>query len=112
MEIFEKGDIVSVHFPFTDGTSAKRRPALVLTNSIQNPDGDLILMQITSKYSSNGFSIPLNDIDSQPPLPLKSYLKLYKIFTLDKQLVIKKLSKITMNKYSEVIDSLIELIKQ
>jgi len=35
MQTFEKFSVVVVPFPFTDKSSSKRRPALVLSNRIQ-----------------------------------------------------------------------------
>ncbi|MDO9036700.1 MAG: hypothetical protein Q7U51_16080 [Methanoregula sp.] len=44
-----KGDVVVVLFPFSDLSSVKKRPALVLAT----PDGDdVILSQITSRLVS------------------------------------------------------------
>ena len=45
---FVKGDIVVIPFPFSDLSSSKRRPALVLAGLKGN---DIILCQITSKPS-------------------------------------------------------------
>ncbi len=46
MEIFVKGDIVVFQFPFSDIDESKKRPALVVANTI---DENLILCQITSQ---------------------------------------------------------------
>jgi mRNA interferase MazF len=43
---FVKGDVVIIPFPFSDLSSSKRRPALVLAGLKGN---DIILCQITSK---------------------------------------------------------------
>ena len=40
MANFKTGTVVLIHFPFTDGSSAKKRPALVLLDS---GDNDLLL---------------------------------------------------------------------
>lgn len=48
-----RGDVVLVPFPFTDLSSVKRRPALVLSTSAYNrATGDVIIAQITSKVNS------------------------------------------------------------
>jgi mRNA interferase MazF len=46
MARFVSGEVVVVPFPFTDLSSAKVRPALVLASLTR---GDLILCQITSQ---------------------------------------------------------------
>ena len=49
-----KGDVVVVLFPFSDLSSAKKRPALVLAT----PDGDdVILCQMTSRLVSDRYAI-------------------------------------------------------
>jgi mRNA interferase MazF len=40
------GDIVLLKFPFTDGNSFKKRPALIINDF---NDGDIIVCRITSK---------------------------------------------------------------
>jgi mRNA interferase MazF len=45
----EKGDIVILQFPFSDLSSSKRRPALVVANPIGD---DVILVQITKTRCS------------------------------------------------------------
>lgn len=54
---FIKGDVVVIPFPFSDLSSNKRRPALVLSAL----DGDdVILCQITSREVRDEFAIPLS----------------------------------------------------
>ena len=49
------GDIVLVHFPFTDQSAAKRRPAVVISTSRYNTERpDLIIMAITSQARRAG----------------------------------------------------------
>ena len=52
MEKIVKGDIVVIRIPFTDLTSDKKRPALVIANL---GGEDLILCQITSKEPTKYF---------------------------------------------------------
>jgi mRNA interferase MazF len=49
--IFEFGDVVLVPFPFTDQSTTKKRPAVVISSEAyhqQRPD--LILMAVTSQF--------------------------------------------------------------
>lgn len=49
MTPFEFGDIILVPFPFTDQTTSKKRPAVVISSSTYNTARpDLIIMAVTS----------------------------------------------------------------
>lgn len=111
MEI-KQGDIVSVDFPFSDGTQIKRRPALVLSGEIINQTGDILLMQITSKSRNDELSILIENSDLATPLPLKSFVRLHKVFTLDKSLIVKSISHLNQTKFDHVINAFIDLLKQ
>ncbi|WP_420450151.1 type II toxin-antitoxin system PemK/MazF family toxin [Candidatus Palauibacter sp.] len=55
-----QGDIVLVSFPFTDLTSYKRRPALVLSPDAFNAAGrDLVLAAITSHITDDSNAVHL-----------------------------------------------------
>lgn len=111
MEV-KQGDIVSVDFPFSDGTETKRRPALVLSGESIHSTGDLLLMQITSKSRKDGMNVLLEDHDLSTPLPLKSFLRLHKVFSLDKNLAIKKLSHLDTNRFNNVLQTLFDILKE
>ena len=50
MTPFEFGDIVLVPFPFTDQSTAKKRPAVVISSHAYNTERpDLIIMAVTSQ---------------------------------------------------------------
>jgi mRNA interferase MazF len=47
---FEFGDVVLIPFPFTDQTAAKKRPAVVVSNSAYNSvKPDIVVMAVTSQ---------------------------------------------------------------
>lgn len=47
---FEFGDVVLVPFPFTDQTTSKKRPAVIISNGIYNrARPDVVVMAITSQ---------------------------------------------------------------
>ena len=60
MGIFAAGQVVIVHFPFSDLTASKLRPAVVLAKAGR---GDWILCQITSKSYGDGKAISLEATD-------------------------------------------------
>lgn len=58
--MFNSRDIIIVPFPFTDLTSEKQRPALIISNDIVNLTNDVIVAQITSNLHNDDFSFLLN----------------------------------------------------
>jgi mRNA interferase MazF len=46
---YQRGDIVLVPFPFTDLSSTKKRPALIISNDEVNVTGDFTVVMITSQ---------------------------------------------------------------
>ena len=81
---YRQGDIVLVSFPFTDLTSTKRRPALVISPDSFNATGeDLVLATITSHVTDDPKSVHLSGADfSEGWLPKKSIVKTTKLFTI------------------------------
>jgi mRNA interferase MazF len=106
-----QGDIVAVDFPFSDGSGIKRRPALVISSDLINQTGDVVLMQVTSKFKKDRLTIALQPKDISSPLPLQSFLRVHKIFTIDGTLVVKKLSRINEDAFDNVLLRLFELLK-
>jgi mRNA interferase MazF len=90
--MFKKGDIVIVKFPYTNLKKFKFRPALIISDNRVNETGDYILMQITSKFKNDELTFELDNgfYSENKSLPLKSYLKLHKVFTINEELIQKK----------------------
>ena len=89
---YRRGDIVLVSFPFTDLSSSKRRPALVVSPDAFNQTmQDLVLAAITSQGAEDSaFTIDQDDcVDGI--LPKKSVLKPAKLFTMHSTLVLKRI---------------------
>ncbi|MBF9252639.1 type II toxin-antitoxin system PemK/MazF family toxin [Pontibacter sp. 172403-2] len=106
MNTLEAGDIVLLKFPYTDGQSYKRRPALLLHNS---DDEDIIVCRITSKIYESDFDILIREWE-QMGLKLPSVIRVHKIATLEKslvELVIGKIDSSTRKTVKEKFDLLI-----
>lgn len=102
-----KGDIVLVPFPFTDLSSKKRRPALVLLSG----DLDVVLAFITTKLFYEKESSIVVESSDETGLKKQSLIRLDKLVTLDNELVIGKLGKITDSKLSEVNQKMTQLYR-
>ena len=110
MERFVSGDIVALNFPFSDLTGFKRRPAIVV--KVLKGD-DLILCQITTKRIRNDiYAIKLsnNDFDIGSLPQDDCLIRVNRIFTSDKEIISKKLGRISDVKLNEVKQKLVEII--
>lgn len=88
---FKAFDVVVVPFPFTDRTTNKRRPALVLSgaNNFNKQVGQSVLAMITSASNSDWpLDINIQDLDTAG-LPSASVVRM-KLFTLDDKLIIRR----------------------
>jgi mRNA interferase MazF len=93
--IFKRGDIILVPFPFTDLSSAKQRPALVVSSDALNAAShDVLVAAITSQIPANlaaeDFLSPPGDLTACG-LPKPSMVRVAKLAALHRQLVIRRI---------------------
>ena len=106
---FVKGDVVVVPFPFSDLSGSKRRPALVLA---ELPGDDIILCQITSQNSKDVYAVEINSADFVSGfLPVTSNIRPTRIFTADKNIIIRKTGTVKSTITAKVSKVLIDLLK-
>jgi mRNA interferase MazF len=106
---FVKGDIVIVPFPFSDLSSNKKRPAMVIADL---KGDDVILCQITSQTNKDKYSILIKDSEfSSGQLIKESYIRPNRLFTADKNIILYKTATLKNFKIQEVIIKLISIIK-
>ena len=105
MEAFRKGDVVLFPFPYTDLTSRKLRPCLVISDEMFE---DLILCQITSKnIRKDTHTIELKkDETINGTLAIDSYIRCNMIFTASKYQILRKICAINEVKYAEIVDAI------
>lgn len=102
-----KGDLILIPFPFTDFIGEKLRPALVLYTN----DLDVTVAFITSeiKWST------ANDLKIEPTklngLKTSSLIRLSKIATLDKELVLGKMGNLSTDNIEKVNRKLKEIFQ-
>ena len=108
---FSKGDIVIIPVPFTDNKGYKLRPAVVISNDMIHQTGDVLIVQITSKLKQDNLSITLTNDDITEDLPVKSYIRVHKIFVLEQSLIKGKVSSLKIAKYQELIQRINQIIE-
>jgi len=103
-----QGDIFLTPFPFSDLSSTKKRPVLILSNSKYNGlTEDVIVAAITSKDMDREYSVCLSSNDlSEGQLLVDSYIRADKLFTISQGLLIKKFRAIKPYKMDEVREKL------
>jgi mRNA interferase MazF len=106
-----KGDIVIIPVPFTDNKGYKLRPAVVISNDTVHQTGDVMIVQITSKLKQDKLSITITNDDVIGDLPVKSYIRIHKIFVLEQRLIKGKVSSLKTAKYQELIQKINKIIE-
>jgi mRNA interferase MazF len=108
MERFVKGDIVVIPFPFSDLSGSKKRPALVLAD-LQGDD--IILCQITSQQIKDTYAIPVKNSDFKTgKLTVPSNIRPNRIFTADKNIIIRKVASLSEPAVNAVVQKIIDII--
>jgi mRNA interferase MazF len=104
MESISIGQVILVSFPFSDLSSKKIRPCLIVGLAEFN---DIIVCQLTSRSYSSKRAIPLtvNDFASGS-LIIDSYVRPDKIATLDKTVIKQVIGTIKQKKLAEIKNTL------
>lgn len=103
------GAVVTVLFPFSDLTSSKLRPAVVLADAGR---GDWILCQLTSKSYSDPDAIQLENEDfANGSLQRTSYARPGKIFTANETLMVSQVGKLKDDSFRKVANAVIHLLQ-
>lgn len=109
MVISSAGAVVTVLFPFSDLSSSKLRPAVVLADSGR---GDWVLCQLTSKSYSDASAIQIKEEDfASGSLHLTSYARPGKIFTANESLIVTQIGKLKDDSFRKVADAVIHLLQ-
>ena len=109
MGTFTKGDIVLFPFTYTDLTTRKIRPCLVLSNEMEE---DILLCQITSiKSLKDSFSILLKQNETiNGTLSQDSLVRTNMLFIANTSQIVKRICSIKKEKYLNVVSKIMDLI--
>ncbi|HLC53515.1 MAG TPA: type II toxin-antitoxin system PemK/MazF family toxin [Candidatus Nanoarchaeia archaeon] len=109
MEGFVRGEVVVLNFPFSNLTQSKRRPAFI----IKVPKGgDLIVCQITGTSQEKSAEIPIKREDFEKEnLKVESYLRMDKVFSVEKSLIKYKIGPLKKEKIEEILEKVCSFLK-
>ncbi|RLG23613.1 type II toxin-antitoxin system PemK/MazF family toxin [Methanosarcinales archaeon] len=100
----EPGEIVGIPFPYTDMTTQKRRPVLVVTPPDQR--GDFIGLAVTSVLTEE-MAVRIDERSmANGNLPKTSWVRFDKVFTLSVSLIKKKYGSLQKSTFDKIIGNL------
>ena len=108
---FQQKELVLLPYPFSDQTGSKIRPAIIVSNDNFNRRcEDCVMIPLTTIMKEEPFSLVINQDNLESGKLLKqSRIRLDKIFTVKKTLIIMKIGRIN-DKTLEKIRSYINKI--
>ena len=101
MTVFKTGDVVTVEFPYSDLQGRKKRPGLVLASD----ENDALLARITTRPPRDFGDILLENW-SDVGLPKPSTVRLTKLVTVDKRLILRRVGRLGAEDRSAVLQGL------
>ncbi|HFQ93898.1 MAG TPA: type II toxin-antitoxin system PemK/MazF family toxin [Anaerolineae bacterium] len=107
----KQGDILLVPVPFTDLSSQKRRPVIVVSNNRYNRQtSDIVVVAMTSRplKTEYGFTIANKEL-KEGSLNRPGQIRVDKIYTLSQSIVVKTFGRVnadTLNRIQELLQKL------
>lgn len=107
--VYKKGDIILVKYPFTNLIEFKVRPAVILRDQ---SDNDVIVLPISTTMYKQKYDLRIdNDFYKEKPLPVESIVRIGKIMTIESDLVVKKISSFKKEFFACIQKALIQYLQ-
>ncbi len=102
--IFQQKELVLLPYPFSDQGGSKVRPAIIVSNDNYNKKSqDCVMIPLTTVIKEEPFSLIINqDSLTSGRLLKQSRVRIDKIFTIKKNLVIMKIGKINDKTFEKI----------
>jgi mRNA interferase MazF len=106
--MLNQGEIILIPVPFTDLSSQKRRPVIVLSNNAYNNSSrDVLVVAVTSNPVLTAYSFAIDNADlSIGTLNRPSVVRVDKIYTLEQTLIVKRFGKVKQGVVDRIRDVL------
>ena len=98
MTTYDPGSIVFIDYPYADLGKTKRRPALVVLDS---GDADIVVARVTSQAPRTSYDVTVSNW-SAAGLVAPSIVRLDKLITIEKSLIIRTLGKLSNTDHQSV----------
>lgn len=110
--MLKQRDIILIPIPFTDLASQKRRPAVIISSDKYNESNeDIVVVALTSNIEPRNFTIILTTDDlEEGALKVRSMIRVDKIYTLNKSIVLKTFGRIKPTIFLKIRESLLKLM--
>ncbi|KJS03662.1 MAG: hypothetical protein VR68_00685 [Peptococcaceae bacterium BRH_c4a] len=108
MTKFEPGEVVLVPFPFSDLTGVKKRPALVLAD-IEGGHEIICLMLTSVQMKSEKYEYNIASW-KEAGLLKPTVARIHRLFTLNQNMVHKKLGRLAAEEYTIILQRVINLL--
>ena len=109
--IVNQKEIVLLPYPFSDQEGSKVRPAIAISsNDFNKKCQDCIMVPLTTVIKDEPFSILINQNNLESGNLLKqSRIRLDKIFSINKNLIITKIGRINNKSFEKIKEDLITI---
>jgi mRNA interferase MazF len=110
--MLEQGDIALIPIPFTDLSSQKRRPVIVVSNDGYNRKAaDIVIVAMTSNPDAGDYSFTITSSDLEHgQLNRPGKVRVDKIYTLSQTIVVKTFGRVNSTVLDHIRDLLQNLI--
>ena len=108
----QQGDIVLIPVPFTDLSSRKRRPVVVISTDRYNAAGlDMVVVAMTSNPTQTTWSFVISSADMmEGHLNRPGTVRVDKIYTLEQSLAVARFGKVSAPVLNRIRDALLQLV--
>ena len=111
--MLEQGDILLIPIPFTDLSSQKRRPVIVISNGIYNQKtADIVVVAMTSNPTPADYSFTISSSDlDKGTLNRPGKVRVDRIYTLSQSIVVKTFGRVNETTLARIRQTRQELTK-
>jgi len=108
----EQGDILLIPVPFTDLSSQKRRPVVVISNNAYNrKTGDIVVVAMTSNPANVDYSFTITSSDLESgKLNRPGKVRVDKIYTLSQSITVKIFGRLGSKALDQIRSLLLDLV--
>lgn len=101
-----QGEIVLIPVPFSDLSSNKPRPAVIISHPDSSSFGNHLFAKVTSNLRDDQFSFPILEDEITENLIAKSEVRTNEIFTLRDQDITKRISSFHQEPFEKLLEQI------